>query len=75
MQLDRSALERLLKLNDRQLMSMITKLASDSGIDPKDLNINVNDISSLRQALSSASDDDLKKVAEQYEAAKRNKGR
>ena len=75
MQLDRNALDKLLKLNDKQLMSIIKGLAADSGIDPATLNINVNDISSLRSALSSATDEDLKKIAEQYEANKRAKGK
>jgi hypothetical protein len=56
-------------------MSIIKGLAADSGIDPASLNINVNDISSLRSAISSATDEDLKKVAEQYEANKRARGR
>lgn len=75
MQLDRNSLDKLLKLNDKQLMSIIKGLAADSGIDPASLNININDISSLRSALSSATDEDLKKVAEQYEANKRAKGK
>ena len=74
MQLDRTALDRLLKTNDRQLMAIIKKLA-DSGIDPASLNINVNDISSLRSALSSATDEDLKRVAEQYEANRKARGK
>ena len=75
MQLDRTALDRLLKTNDRQLMAIIKKLAADSGIDPASLNINVNDISSLRSALSSATDEDLKRVAEQYEANRKARGK
>ena len=75
MQLDRTALDRLLKTNDKQLMAIIKKLAADSGIDPASLNINVNDISSLRSALSSATDEDLKRVAEQYEANKKARGK
>ena len=74
MNIDRSALEKLLTLNDRQLMAIINKLVADSGIDPRDFNINTQDISSLRKALSGATDDDLKRIAEQYEANKRNRG-
>ena len=74
MNIDRSALEKLLTLNDRQLMAIINKLVADSGIDPRDFNINTQDISSLRKALSGATDDDLKRIAEQYEANKRSRG-
>ena len=74
MNIDRSALEKLLTLNDRQLMAIINKLVADSGIDPVDFNINTQDISSLRKALSGATDEDLKRIAEQYEANKRNRG-
>ena len=72
MQLDRNALDRLLKLGDRQLMAIITKLAKDSGIDPAEFNINPNDISSIRRALSSASDEELNQIASRYESNKKN---
>ncbi len=75
MQIDRKSLERLLTLNDRQLGLIITKLASESGIDPATLNINPNDIASVRRALSSATDEDLKNIASQYEDYKRNGGK
>lgn len=75
MQIDRKALERLLTLNDRQLKLVITKLASESGIDPATLNINPNDIASVRRALSGATDEDLKMITAQYEDYKRNGGR
>ena len=75
MQIDRKSLERLLTLNDRQLGLIITKLASESGIDPATLNINPIDIASVRRALSSATDEDLKNIASQYEDYKRNGGK
>ena len=75
MQIDRRSLERLLTLNDRQLGLIITKLAAESGIDPATLNINPNDIASVRRALSSATDEDLKNIASQYEDYKRNGGK
>jgi len=67
MQIDRESLEKLLTLNDRQLKLVINKLAADSGIDPREFNINTQDIESIRRALSSASDSDLARVAEMYE--------
>ena len=75
MQIDRRSLEKLLTLNDRQLGAVIKKLAADSGIDPASLNINPNDIESIRRALSGATDAELKMIAEQYENFKKNGGR
>ena len=74
MQLDREALDKLLTLNDRQLMLIIQRLAAQSGIDPAEFNIDPKSIESIRSALSSASDEDLKRVAEQYEANRRKRG-
>lgn len=71
MQIDRASLERLLSLNDRQLKSFITKLAADSGIDPATFNINLQDVQSIRSALSGATDDDLAEIAKAYEKNKR----
>lgn len=70
MQIDRQALERLLSMNDKQLKSVINRLAAQSGINPSDFNIDPKSIESIRQALSSASDEDLKRIAEQYEAGR-----
>lgn len=71
MQIDRASLEKLLTLNDRQLKNVIQSLIVQSGIDPAEFHINPQDIQSIRQALGSASDEDLKKIAEQYEANRR----
>ncbi len=74
MQIDRQNLEKLLSLSDRRLEAVIRKIAADSGINPADFNINPKDIQSIRQALSTASDADLKRIAEQYEANQKRKG-
>ena len=71
MQINRDGLEKLLSLNDKQLKMVIQKLAVQSGIDPSQFNIDTNSIESIRNALSSATDEDLKKIAEQYENNKR----
>ncbi len=71
MEINRDAIDKLLNLNDRQLKAIIQNLARESGIDPAEFNIDTNSISSIRSALGSATDDDLKKIAEQYEANKR----
>lgn len=71
MQLDRNALERLLSMNDRQLMMIINKLVKESGIDTGTLNIDTSDISKLRHALSSATDEEIKNIADQFNKKKR----
>lgn len=73
MEINRDSINRLLSLNDRQLKSIIQNLAKESGINPAEFNIDTESIESIRRALSAASDDDLKKVAEQYEANKRGR--
>ena len=70
MQLDRDALEKVLRLNDRQLTSLITRLAAESGIDPAEFHIDPTSVESIRSALRSATDDDLRRITAQYEANK-----
>lgn len=74
MQIDREAIDKLLTLNDRQLKHIIQRLANESGIDPSQFNIDPESIASIRSALTNASDEDLRQVAEQYEANKRKRG-
>ena len=71
MQINRENLDKLLSLNDRQLKMMIQRIAVQSGIDPKDFNIDTNSIESIRRVLGSASDADLARIAEQYESNKK----
>ena len=73
MEIDRNALDKLLKLNDTQLKLVIRNLAANSGIDPKDFNINPSDVSSIRRALSSVSDEELCQIARRYEENKKNR--
>lgn len=75
MQIDRNALEGLLSLNDRQLLTVINRLASESGIDPSQFNIDVSSVASIRQAISGASDEELKSIVDQFEAGKNQRGR
>lgn len=72
MQLDRDSLNKVLNLNDRQLKNLIQRLAAESGIDPAEFNIDPSSIESIRAALRSATDDDLRRITEQYEANKAN---
>ena len=73
MQIDRASLEKLLSLNDRQLSSVITRLIAQSGIDLAEFQLDPKDVESLRKALAGASDDDLRRIAEQYEANQRKR--
>lgn len=71
MEFDRKSLEKLLSLNDRQLGLVINRIAAENGIDPASFNIDPANIASIRSALSGASDEELKKIAEQFDASKR----
>ena len=73
MEINRENIDKLLSLSDWQLKMIIQKIANESGIDPHQFNIDTNSIESIRKALSSASDEDLKKIAEQYEQNQKNK--
>ena len=71
MQINRENLDKLLSMNDRQLKMIIQHLVAQSGINPKEFNIDTSSIQSIRTALSDATDEDLKKIAEQYEKNKK----
>lgn len=71
MQINRENLDKLLSLNDRQLKMMVQRIAAQSGIDPKELNIDTNSIESIRSVLSSATDADLSRIAAQYQKGKK----
>ena len=73
MEINRESVEKLLSLNDWQLKMIIQKIATESGIDPSQYNIDTNSIESIRRALSTASDEDLKEIAEQYEQNQQSK--
>ncbi|MBE6597705.1 MAG: hypothetical protein E7641_08580 [Ruminococcaceae bacterium] len=70
MQIDRQSLEKLLTLNDRQLIAVINRLAADSGIDLSAFGVSSGDVKKLRSALGSATDEDLERVAKLYEENK-----
>ena len=73
MEIKRENVDKRLALNDWQLTMIIQKIANESGIDPSQYNIDTNSIESIRRALASASDEDLKEIAEQYEQNQKNK--
>ena len=65
MQFDRNALNRLLMLNDRQLETVVKKLAEDYGLDLKELKLDPDNIKELRRALRMADDKTLQSLGEQ----------
>ncbi len=73
MQINRENLDKLLSLNDRQLKMMITKIAAQSGIDPAQFNIDANNIQSIRKVLGSATDEDIARIAREYESGRLTK--
>lgn len=73
MQINRDGLNRLLKTNDVQLKMIISRLVAESGIDPAQFNIDPSSIESIRRVLSSATDADIERIAEQYAQGRGNK--
>ena len=65
MQFDRTALERLLMLSDKQLEIVVKKLAEDCGLDLSQLNMDATNIKKLREALRHADDKTLQDLGEQ----------
>ena len=62
MQIDKRTLNMLLALNDTQLVNIIKTISEKSGLDLSSFNITSNDVKSIRRALASATDDDIKKA-------------
>lgn len=73
MQINRENLDKLLSLNDFQLKMIVNKIAAQGGIDPSQFNIDTNSIESIRRVLGSATDEDIKRIAEQYANGTLNK--
>lgn len=73
MKLDRKALDRLLSLNDTQLKGVIESIAAESGLDLSSFGISQRDIASIRNALSSATDEDIQKASEQLNEYNKNR--
>ncbi len=65
MQFDRNALNRLLMLNDKQLETVVKKLAEEYGLDLTSLNLDPNNMKELRNALRHADDATLQDLGEQ----------
>lgn len=65
MQFDRKALDRLLLLNNRQLETVVRKLAGEYGLDLSSLQITTDNLKGLREALRAATDEELAALGEQ----------
>ena len=75
MQLDKKSLDRLLTLNDAQLAEVIRSIAAEAGIDPSLLGLNPQNINGIRQALGSATQEDLAQLNTIYDSYKQNRRR
>ena len=66
MKADRNAIQALLMMNDEQLKSVIRSLAARSGVDLSTLHISDTDIAQVRQALRTATDEDIARAMRQF---------
>lgn len=73
MQIDQKMLNRLLTMDDKQLGEIIQTIATEAGIDPTMLGLNPENIQSIRQALGSATDQDLEQLNAVYNTYRQNK--
>ena len=66
MQIDKQTLQILLAMNDEQLAVLLGKIAKEAGISPADFGADPNDLNAIRRALSSATEEDLKRMNALY---------
>ncbi len=66
MQFDKRMLDRILKMSDRELNELIAKIAAEAGIDPSSIGLNDASLSGLRQALGSATTEDVQRLNQIY---------
>ncbi|MBQ8397542.1 MAG: hypothetical protein IJX53_05000 [Clostridia bacterium] len=71
MQLDKAAIDRMLRLDDKQLRQFIDQLAAGAGMSPGSLNVSDADLAALRRTLGSASPEALAQLAGQLTAQNR----
>lgn len=64
MKLDRSAIDRLLRLDDDGLRTFLRKLGQEAGLDVGGISIDTSDMARLRQVLRTATDEDIGRAAE-----------
>ena len=75
MQIDQKMLNRLLSLDDEHLSELIRSVATEAGIDPALIGLNSKNIADIRQALGSASDQNLQQINEIYQIYRQNRNK
>ena len=75
MQIDQKTLQHLLSLDDRKLSMLLQRVAQESGVSPDALGARPDDIASIRAALGSATEEDLKRLNALFDAYRQNRGR
>ncbi len=71
MDFDRTALSRLLSLNDTQLKFLVNRFARDYGLDLASYNVTEGDISSVRRALENLSDEQLSNLGKRFSGGRK----
>lgn len=71
MEFDRSALSRLLALNDAQLRFLVNKFSREHELELSSYNVTEGDISSVRRALETMSDDQLRELGNKLSGGRR----
>ena len=66
MELDRRSLERLLRLNDEQLRSVLGKLLTEYGVDVSRVPLQQMDMTALRGVLAAATDEDITRFLQAF---------
>lgn len=62
--LDKNSVELILRLGDDGLVAVIKRLAAGAGLDPDSIHLSQQQINGIRQALSCATDEDIKRASE-----------
>lgn len=73
MNLDKNSINMLLSLDDARLSVVIRQLAASAGIPSASLQLGENELKSIREALSMASEGDISRAAELIKSYKQGK--
>lgn len=68
MQLDKQSLNRLMKLNDNQLRTVLAGLLAEYGVDTGKVPLQTMDMSALRAILQAATDEDITRFMQMFGA-------
>lgn len=74
MQFDRKSVDRMLNMEDDSLRQLIAGLARDAGLSPDALKVSPADLAALRRAFGSMSDEELRRMAQQFGEQKGGSG-